>query len=393
VVKAFWQNEFASYNERYAQEAVAPIQNKIGQFLSANVIRNMVAQVKSTINVREIMDSGKIFIMNLAKGRIGEDNSRLLGGMLITKIQLAAMERVDTPENDRKDFFLYVDEFQNFATVSFANILSEARKYRLSLIMAHQFVAQLAEEVRDAVFGNVGTMITFRVGGSDAEMLALEYAPVFLEEDLVNLSKYHIFLKLMIDGVASQPFSAVTLPPIGERTNSADKVIRVSRERYGKKREEIEDKIVRWSGMEAPGEESDDDEDDVKEEDKPKKEPVASQSSAPIKPTLPKDDKDIIIDKLIAQDTTLVGEKTLSLSDLLPPPVALPNQPPSSAPGQPGNKKKRRRKKKHRGGFPGQVPPNMNNVPNTPVQPIQNTPAPKQPDQKKIQPDQVVTFE
>lgn len=273
VIKSFWQTEFASWEDRYRKEAVAPIQNKIGQFLSASVIRNMVAQVKSTINIREAMDSRKIVIMNLSKGRIGEDNSRLLGGMLITKIQLAAMERVDTPEKDRQDFFLYVDEFQNFATQSFANILSEARKYRLSLIMAHQYVAQLTEEVRDAVFGNVGTIVSFRVGAADALLLAAEYAPTFTEEDLVNLSKYNIFLKLMIDGVASQPFSAATMPPIGHPTGNAEKVIRVSRERYAKKREEIEDKITRWSGMGGG------DEDDEQEEEKPKPKQKEKRSS------------------------------------------------------------------------------------------------------------------
>ncbi len=247
VVKGFWQGEFANYEDRYAKEAVAPIQNKIGQFLSASVIRNMVAQVKSTINIRDLMDSRKIVIMNLSKGRIGEDNSRLLGGMLITKIQLAAMERVDTPEAERQDFFLYVDEFQNFATPSFANILSEARKYRLSLIMAHQYIKQLDEVVADAVFGNVGTIVTFRVGGPDATMLVQEFTPTFTEDDIVNLPKFSIFLKLMIDGIASMPFSAGTLPPIAQRTGSLDKVVRASRERYAKRKEEIEEKVNRWS--------------------------------------------------------------------------------------------------------------------------------------------------
>lgn len=251
VVKAFWEIEFAGYEPRYQKEAVAPIQNKIGQFLSASVIRNMVAQVKSTINIRELMDTKKIVIMNLSKGRIGEDNSRLLGGMLITKIQLAAMERVDTPEEKRNDFFLYVDEFQNFATPSFANILSEARKYRLSLIMAHQYIAQLDEVVADAVFGNVGTIVCFRVGGADAEVLAKEFSPQFTEEDIVNLPKFQIFLKLMINGVASHPFSAQTMPPIAKRTDSSDRVIGVSRERYGRSRETIERKIAQWSGMDA----------------------------------------------------------------------------------------------------------------------------------------------
>lgn len=255
VVKAFWQNEFAGYNDKYRQEAVAPIQNKIGQFLSASVIRNIVAQVKSSINIRDLMDQRKIFIMNLSKGRIGEDNSRLLGGMLITKLQLAAMERVDIPEQDRKDFFLYVDEFQNFATESFANILSEARKYRLDLIMAHQYMEQLDETVLAAVIGNVGTTVTFRVGSTDAEILAKEYAPTFTEEDLINLPKYNIYLKLMIDGVASRPFSAMTLPPIAVRMNSLEKVIKVSRERYAVERSMIEDKIARWSGMVVMGDE------------------------------------------------------------------------------------------------------------------------------------------
>jgi len=249
VVKAFWQNEFASYNDKYRQEAVAPIQNKIGQFLSASVIRNIVAQVKSRIDIREIMDSKKIFIMNLSKGRIGEDNSRLLGGMLITKLQLAAMERVDTPEKDRKDFFLYVDELQNFATERFANILSEARKYRLDLTMAHQYMEQLDETVLAAVIGNVGSILTFRVGSTDAEILAKEFIPTFIEEDLINLPKYHIYLKLMIDGIASRPFSALTLPPIAQKTDSEEKVIKVTRERYAVPRDKIEDKIARWSGM------------------------------------------------------------------------------------------------------------------------------------------------
>ncbi len=276
VVKAFWQNEFASYNDRYAQEAVAPIQNKIGQFLSASVIRNMVAQVKSTINIREIMDGQKIFVMNLSKGRIGEDNSRLLGGMLITEIQLAAMERVDTPEHERKDFFLYVDEFQNFATPSFANILSEARKYRLSLIMAHQYIKQLDEIVGDAVFGNVGTIVTFRVGGPDAEVLVKEFTPTFMEEDIVNLEKFHIFLKLMINGVASLPFSAMTMPPIGSPTGSAEKVIKVSRERYAKDKSSIEDKITRWSGMEPV--ESQEEEFDVDTTKRPPKKKESSKT-------------------------------------------------------------------------------------------------------------------
>ena len=249
VVKSFWLDEFARYNERFATEAIAPIQNKVGQFLSAAVIRNIVGQVKSTIDMREIMDNQKIFIMNLAKGRIGEDNSALLGGMLVTRLQLAAMARVDIPEDQRKDFYLYVDEFQNFATLSFANILSEARKYRLNLILAHQYIEQLEEEVAAAVFGNVGTIVSYRIGATDAQELEKEFAPVFTGEDLVNLSKYEMYLKLMIDGIASNPFSANGLPPVSGETGSMDKVIKVSRERYAKPREIVEEKILRWSGM------------------------------------------------------------------------------------------------------------------------------------------------
>jgi len=248
VVKAFWVNEFAGYADKFASEAVSPIQNKVGQFLSTSLIRNIVGQVKSSIDMREIMDKKKILILNLSKGRIGEDSSALLGAMMITKIQLAAMSRVDIPEKERKDFYLYIDEFQNFTTDSFANILSEARKYRLNLIMAHQYIEQLGEKVRPAVFGNVGTMILFRVGAADAEALVPEFTPTFLEEDIVNLPKYEIYLKLMIDGIASEPFSAKGLPPLSdaEKTNNTEKMIKISRERYASEKNIVEEKIMKW---------------------------------------------------------------------------------------------------------------------------------------------------
>ncbi len=248
VVKAFWVNEFAGYADKFASEAVSPIQNKVGQFLSTSLIRNIVGQVKSTINMREIMDSGKILILNLSKGRIGEDSSALLGAMMITKIQLAAMSRVDIAESDRRDFYLYIDEFQNFTTDSFANILSEARKYKLNLILAHQYIEQLGEVVRHAVFGNVGTLVVFRVGAADAEALEPEFTPTFLTEDILNLPKYEFYLKLMIDGIASEPFSARGLPPLlkSEETNNLDKLIAVSRERYAKDKKTVEEKIARW---------------------------------------------------------------------------------------------------------------------------------------------------
>ncbi len=247
VVKAYWTHEYAKYSQQYESEATAAIQNKVGQFISNPLIRNIVGQVKSTVNIREVMDQKKIFIINISKGKIGEDNSKLLGSLIITKLQLAAMSRVNIPEREREDFFLYVDEFQNFATSSFVTILSEARKYRLSLILGHQYIAQMEEEVRDAVFGNVGTLVSFRVGPEDAEFLEKEYSPEFMATDLVNLSKYNIYVKLMIDGLTSTPFSAETLiPPQPEKISARDKIIKISQERYGVSQEIIENKIKRW---------------------------------------------------------------------------------------------------------------------------------------------------
>ncbi|MFA5029478.1 MAG: type IV secretion system DNA-binding domain-containing protein [Patescibacteria group bacterium] len=251
VVRSFWTNEYTKWNDRVLQEVISPIQNKVGQFLSNFLIRNIVGQVKSTIDMREIIDNKKIMIMNLSKGRIGEDTMQLLGSMIVTKLYLAAMSRVDVPEQQRQDFYLYVDEFQNFATDSFADILSEARKYRLNLVIAHQYIEQLPELVTAAVFGNVGTLISFRVGASDAESLVREFTPTFTEEDLVNLPSFNVYLKLMIDGISSDPFSATTLPPLFDEmiTDSSEKVIKVSRERYAHGRKVIEDKINRWSGI------------------------------------------------------------------------------------------------------------------------------------------------
>ncbi len=249
IIKAFWLNEYAMYSKQYETEATAAIQNKVGQFISNPLIRNIVGQVKSTINIREIMDTRKIFIANISKGRIGEDNSKLLGSLIITKLQLAAMSRVDIPEPKREDFYLYVDEFQNFATSSFATILSEARKYRLSLILGHQYITQMEEEVRDAVFGNMGTITSFRVGPEDAEFLEKEFGPEFMATDLVNLPKYNIYVKLMIDGISGRPFSAETLPPLEPpKEVDVDKIINSSRERYGKSREVTEEKIKKWFG-------------------------------------------------------------------------------------------------------------------------------------------------
>ncbi|MBU0732233.1 type IV secretion system DNA-binding domain-containing protein [Patescibacteria group bacterium] len=268
VVKTFWTDEFSNYSEKFRTEAIAPIQNKVGQFIASSIIRNIVGQSKSSFDPREIMDEGKILIMNLSKGRVGEENSALLGAMMITKIQLAAMSRVDVPEEERRDFYLYVDEFQNFATEAFANILSEARKYRLSLVLAHQYIEQLSDEVRAAVFGNVGTMIAFRVGANDAEELEKEMAPAFTAQNLVNIEKYNFFLKLMINGVSSSPFSAIGLPPATGGVGNDEKIIRVSRERFAKPRAIVEDRILRWSGVEMQTSSKAKDNDDVPPKDK-----------------------------------------------------------------------------------------------------------------------------
>lgn len=255
VVKSFWVHEYETWRDQFRNEAIVPIQNKVNQFLNTSFIRNIVGQPQSSLKVAEIMNEGKILLVNVSKGRIGEDNSALLGAMIITKIQLAAMERVRIFEEDRRDFYLYVDEFQNFATDSFAAILSEARKYRFNIIIAHQYVAQLVTDistkVRDSVFGNVGTMIAFRIGAADAEYLETEFAPEFMPQDLINLPNYHVYLKLMVDGVTSRPFSAVTLPPLKFEVDPTlkEKVITVSRERYTRPRTEVEEKIARWSGV------------------------------------------------------------------------------------------------------------------------------------------------
>jgi len=253
VIRAFWTQEFARYTQRYEVEATAAIQNKVGQFVSNPLIRNILGQTKSTIDMREIMDEGKILIVNLSKGRMGEANSMLLGALVITKLYLAAMSRVEIKEKVRKDFFLYVDEFQNFATESFASILSEARKYRLCLIMAHQYIMQMEEIVRDAIFGNAGTIISFRIGAEDGEYLEKEFSPVFAVGDFVNLPKFNIYTKLMINGVAGRPFSAETLPPIPKQEHSfRDEIIQNTRNKYAVKREVIEQEIAEWAGAEIP---------------------------------------------------------------------------------------------------------------------------------------------
>jgi len=250
-VKAFWENEFAGYDQQFAAQAASAIQNKVGQFVSNPQVRNIVGQVKSSFDVRQLMDEKKIMLINLSKGQVGEDNARLIGSMLITKMYLAAMSRADSGGGgglaNLPQFYFYVDEFQSFANESFAGILSEARKYKLNLTIAHQYIEQMTEDVRNAVFGNVGTMISFRVGAFDAEVLEKEFAPEFEAEDLVNLGFAQIYLKLMVNGVSSKPFSARTLPPIEAQGESHREEVREwSRSNFGRPRDEVESEIDKW---------------------------------------------------------------------------------------------------------------------------------------------------
>jgi hypothetical protein len=256
IVKAFWVDEFEKMPDRNKADAIGPILNKVGQFLSSSTIRGIVGQPKSTVNLRDAMDSKKIILFNLSQGKLGEDNAALLGAMTITKMQLAAMSRVDLAEEDRQDFYLYVDEFQNFATTSFIKILSEARKYRLDLILANQYTAQIPEELMAAIFGNVGSLMTFIVGAQDAEYLAKEYGERFTQEDLLALGNYQALLKLYIDGVTTSPFMTYTLPLPRSTNGNREKVIKVSTERYNLKElpkpEVIEENTPDLSRKEAP---------------------------------------------------------------------------------------------------------------------------------------------
>jgi len=251
ILVKFWEDEFAqmSQNQKLLAEAISPIQNKVGRFISSAVTRNIIGQVKSTIDLREIMDSKKILLVNLAQGKLGEETASLLGGMIITRLQSTALERVDVSADQRNDFFLFVDEFQNFATDSFAKILSEARKFKLDLCMTNQYIDQLPLTVRQAIFGNVGTLGSFVVSQSDAAILEKEFAPNISASDLVSLDAHSMYLKLCIDGMTSNTFSAVSLAPRFEPFGLKEQVIASSREKYGMPKEVIEEKIIRWSNQ------------------------------------------------------------------------------------------------------------------------------------------------
>jgi DNA helicase HerA-like ATPase len=246
MVRSFWINEFEGYDSRFLHEAVAPIQNKVGQLLMSPHLRNILGQVRSRIDARFMMDNGRIFIADLSKGKLGADKSNLLGALLMTQFQLAAMSRADVPESERKDFYLYVDEFQSFASDSFVSILSEARKYHLCLTLSHQYIDQLRPEIRDAVFGNVGSIVSFRVGHSDAKMLEQAFGETYTASQFATLSNYEVYAKLLQFGQDCEPFLGRTLPPFGERHGRRKTIVLRSREKYGAQREIVEDRIRRW---------------------------------------------------------------------------------------------------------------------------------------------------
>jgi len=233
-IASFWLNEFEKYPVALKAEAISPILNKTGLFISHTILRNIIGSPTSSFSLQTILDTKKIFIVNLSKGQIGEDASALLGSMLVSAIGLAAMRRAKQPIEQRVPFYLFIDEMHSFISLSFVDILAEARKYGLGLFLAHQYIEQLHEKIRAAIFGNVGTIISFRVGATDAAYLAQEFYPVFTQDDLINLPKYSMYLKLMIDGATSKPFSADTLPLLAPINSSQEEIITYSRKRYVK---------------------------------------------------------------------------------------------------------------------------------------------------------------
>lgn len=250
VVRDFWNNEFERYDKKFLQEAIAPIQNKVGQILMSPHLRNILGQARSRIDARFMMDHGRIFIADLSKGRLGADKSNLMGALLVTQFQIAAMSRADIPEVERKDFFLYVDEFQSFASDSFVSILSEARKYRLCLTLSHQYIGQVRSEIRDAVFGNAGSLISFRVGQRDAEALEREFGNAVVAKRFVDLENYEVCAKLLAAGHYGEPLTGRTLAPVKPGHSHRNTIIQRSREKYGLKREAVESRIRRWLRVE-----------------------------------------------------------------------------------------------------------------------------------------------
>jgi hypothetical protein len=275
VVQNFWLIEFASWNDKFAAEAVAPVLNKVGAFTANPLVRNIIGQPKSSFSIRQIMDERKILVVNLSRGLVGEDNASLLGALLVTKIQLGAMSRADIPASERSPFYLYVDEFQNFATDSFATILSEARKYGLCLTVANQYIAQMPMEVKDAVFGNVGSIVCFRMSADDGNVMQRYFEPQFLQHDLVHMHNRHFVISMTIEGEKVPGFSAVSLnlPPQGD--NYSAHIVERSRATYGSTREFVDRYIHERYLVSAPTK-------PAPQQTAPKQ--VVTQSTAPAKP-------------------------------------------------------------------------------------------------------------
>ncbi len=246
AVLQFWHSEFASWDARFRAEAVAPIQNKIGQLLLAPPIRNILGQVKRKVDARFMMDRGRILIANLSKGKIGADKCNLFGALLVAQFQLAAMSRAKMAEHERRDFYMFIDEFHNFATDAYAEILSESRKYRLCLTLSHQYTAQLHEKTKDAIFGNVGTLISFRVGDADAALLGRQFGGRYSASYFTELGNFEVCARMLVDGEQREPFTGRTVFATGKRHGNRDNLIRRSRERYATPRHLVEDKIRRW---------------------------------------------------------------------------------------------------------------------------------------------------
>jgi hypothetical protein len=331
VVLQFWNVEFASWNDKFASEAIAPVLNKVGAFTANPTIRNIIGQPKSTFNIRQIMDEGKILIVNLSKGLIGEDNAAILGSFLVTKIQLAAMSRSDIPNiADRRPFYLYVDEFQNFATDSFATILSEARKYALNLTVANQYIGQMTDTVRDAVFGNVGSMISFRVSADDAPILSKQFEPQFEAGDLLQMHNRHFIINMVINGEKAPAFSATTLKLPPEQIDNSPQIIENSRRLYSRTRADVEAEINSLINMPATLQ--------------PQTNPVASNHQDPNLPKTPAQAKLWPIDAGAKVVETLVAPPSTGESTT---PVAFGSgeESPSDTPVKKKRKRTRKRKK------------------------------------------------
>lgn len=383
VVKQFWNVEFASWTDKFANEAIAPVLNKVGAFTANPIIRNIIGQPRSTFNIRQIMDEGKILVVNLSKGLIGEDNAAILGSFLVTKIQLAAMSRSDIPRiEDRRPFYLYVDEFQNFATDSFATILSEARKYALNLTVANQYVSQMQPTVRDAVFGNVGSMISFRISPDDAPLLGKQFAPQFLPEDIMQMHNRHFITSMVINGEKAPAFSATTLTLPPTQTDFSPQIIENTRRNFARPRMEIEAEIKSTIGptpsttAPTPAQNSQKLSQPVINQQKtqPSAPTSSNQPSARVQSATP-----VAPQETTTQPTTTPAAQQKNASQPPTPPAQPTTQQQTAMPQGEGSGKKRKRRRRNKSGGGGgqQVTPQPS--PQVPASPSAPRPPASQP--------------